>query len=190
MNMDYVHQIQSVHEVKVALCYLLVKIGVPITETDLYGIVFDTEFINYFLYSAAIEELIINDSIARVKIDGTDYIELREKGIQAAELLKKNVQFRFRKHLLEAAYKYNFEREVKNTVEIEITKLPKGYDVTATLDGKHLRLMKLSLYAPDEDQAEFLSFQIRENPIEFYRTIINTLTMNKRPELVIDEEKV
>jgi hypothetical protein len=193
MNFDYLHEIQTVHEVKVALCYLLAKIGFRIPEKELYGIVFNIEFINYFLYTAAMDELIVNDSVARVNIDGEDYIELHDKGAQAAEVLKKDVQFRFRKHLLEAAYNYVFEREVNAAVTVTTDKLPepqKGYTVTAALNDGNFELMKLSLYAPDDDQAEYLSFQIRENPLEFYKTVLNTILMSRRPVIEIDESKV
>jgi hypothetical protein len=190
MNLDYVNEIGTVHEVKVALCYLLARVDGKIPERDLYRIIFDIEFVNYFLYTSAIEELIIHKTIFRENIDGTEYILLGDKGREAAEVLKKNVQFRFRKHLLEAAYRYTAERSSERAAKVSISKRESGYSVKAIFGDEKLELMNIDLYAPDEDQAEYLAFQIREDPIEFYKTVINSLLFAKRPEIKIDEDKV
>jgi hypothetical protein len=190
MNLDYVNEIQTVHEVKVALCYLLEKIGGKIPEKDLYEIVFDTEFINYFLYAEALDELIANDSTARETLSGVSYIELHDKGREAADILKKDVQYRFRKHLLEAAYRYKFESSVKSTVTVKTEDIPNGCNVIAIIGDSKLELMKISLYAPDKEQADFLSSQICENPTEFYRTVIDSLLKNKRPPINFEEKEI
>jgi hypothetical protein len=190
MDLSYVNELKNVYEVKVALCYLLEKIEYRLTENELNEIVFNNEFINYFLYASALEELIINDSIARVYDNENVYIELREKGKEAAKLLKKDVSFRFRKHLLESAFKYNSEKSVNGAVTVSIKKRESGYSVEAVFGDKNLELMRISLYAPDEDQAEYLKFQIREDPNEFYKTIIESLIFSKRPTIEIKEEQV
>jgi hypothetical protein len=190
MEIEYHNELHTVHEVKIAVCYLLEKIMSRITEKQLYEIIFDIEFINYFLYAPAIEELIVNDSIARVNYDGTDYIELREKGKKAAEELKKTVHYHYRKKLLEIAFRYNSEKSVDDTVKVSYKKETSGYKVEAVYGDKNLELMQLSLYAPDEEQAEFLKFQIRENPLEFYKTVINSLLFSKRPITEIKEDLV
>ncbi|MDR0987113.1 MAG: DUF4364 family protein [Ruminococcus sp.] len=188
--MDLGYELKNVYEVKVAICYLLEKIEYRLRENELNEIVFNNEFINYFLYASAIEELIINDSIARVYDNEIPYIELRDKGREAAKTLKKDVQFRFRKHLLESAFRFNSEKSVDSDVTVFATKRESGYSVEAVFGDKNLELMRLSLYAPDEDQAEYLKFQIREDPNEFYKTVIESLIFAKRPTIEITEEMV
>jgi hypothetical protein len=171
MYLDYVNELHTVYEVKVALCFLLEKIPVKVPEQELDKLIFDLDFINYFLYAEALEELIINDSLARVN----GFIELREKGREAADVLKKSVHFHYRKRLVEAAFRYNFEREVEQTVKVSIEKANAGVNVNAVIGDGKLELLKMSVYAPDMEQAEFISSKIKANPVEFYRTVLDTL---------------
>lgn len=190
---NYYPEINSVFHVKVMLCYILDRINKPVIEEKLYEIVVNSEVINYFYYTEAIGELINNGSVSRTEKDGKTYIILNEKGKLGSDYFNNYIPQYFHKRLLKAAYSL-FSRLVReNETEITITGSSSGYDVNCSVKDVSFDLMRISLYAPDLEQAEVIKDKILLNPAKFYQNVIEYALNNNendiKSEYLINKKK-
>lgn len=188
MNEFAAAELNSVHDVKVLLCYLLYKLNCPVTEAQLYEIVLDSEVINYFFYTEAMESLLKNGSVRKLSRDGEAYIELEEKGRFGADYFNESIPYYFRKKLLKAALCYFAKLRRESEADIDIVPTDNGCEVNCTIRDTDFALMKLSLYAPDEDQAKLIKEKILLDPTGFYSMIIGFALENKEEPVEVDTD--
>ncbi len=179
-------EFNSVHGVKVLLCFLLNRINRDITEEQLYEIALDSEVINYFYYTEALAVLLKNESVKRTERDGKTYIELEEKGRQGADYFNDTIPHYFRKQLLKAAMYYFARLDRESKADMEIIPTNNGCEVSCTIKDMNFDIMRLALYAPDEEQAKLIRDKIMLDPNEFYRKIIGFALENEEEKLEIN----
>ncbi len=179
-------EMYSAHDVKVMLCYLLDKLKNPVTEEQLYEIVQESEIINYFYYTEAMGDLLKNESVVRVERNGEIYIEATEKGKYGAEYFNDSIPYYFRKKLLKTAMYYFARLKRESEADIEITEVANGCEVNCRIKDTNFDLMRISLYAPDYDQAKVIKDKILLNPTDFYSRIIGFALENEEEQIKID----
>ena len=188
MNEFSAAELNDLHDVKVLLCYLLNKLNCPVTEGQLYEIVLDSEVINYFFYTEALEALLKNGSVKKVSRDGEVFIELEEKGRFGADYFNETIHSYFRKRILKAALYYFAKLRRESETDIEIVPTGNGCEVNCTIKDTGFDLMRLSLYAPDEEQARLIKEKIMLDPAEFYRRVIGFALENKEEKVEVDPD--
>lgn len=181
-------ELNSVHDVKVLLCYLLDKLKCPVTESQLYEIALNSEIINYFYYTEAMEALIKNGSVRKVIRGEETYIELEEKGRFGADYFNGSIPYYFRKRLLKEALYYFARIKRESEADIDIVTTDNGCEVKCTIKDTGFDLMRLSLYAPDEDQAQLIKEKIMLDPAGFYSMVIGFALENKEEAVEIPSE--
>ena len=181
-------ELNSVHDVKVLLCYLLGKLKEPVTEEQLYEIVVDSEVINYFNYTEAIDSLIKNNSVSKVTDGGKTYIKLEEKGRFGADYFNDTIPYYFRKELLKSALYYFAKLKRESAAETDIKTFESGCEVNCRIKDKDFDLMKLSLYAPDEEQAKLISDKIMLDPAGFYSKVMEYVLENEEEKIDLPNE--
>lgn len=181
-------EFNSLHGVKALLCFLLNRINRAVTEEQLYEIVLDSEVVNYFFYTEALETLMKNQSVKRTVRDGKTYIELEEKGKQGADYFNDTIPYYFRKQLLKAAMYYFSRLDRESSTDMEIVSTENGFEVRCALRDANFDVMRLSLYAPDEEQARLVREKIMLDPNGFYRKIIGYALENEEEDLEINAE--
>lgn len=179
-------ELNSVHDVKVLICYLLDKLNRPVTEEQLYEIALDSEVINYFYYTEAMGELLKNKSVIRVVRGSETYIEPTEKGRFSADYFNESIPYYFRKQLLKTAMYYFSRLERESEADIEIAETPNGCEVNCKIRDTSFDLMRISLYAPDFDQAKLIKEKILLNPADFYSKVIGFALENEEEQIKID----
>ena len=184
MNEFTAAELNSVHDVKVMLCYLLDKLKCPVTESQLYEIALDSEVINYFFYTEAMDSLLKNGSVRKIQNDGETYITLEEKGRLGADYFNEYIPHYFRKYLLKSALYYFAKIRRESETDIEILPTHNGCEVNCTIKDTGYDLMRISLYAPDENQANLIREKIMLDPAGFYSRVIGFALENK--EEIID----
>ncbi|MCH5349153.1 MAG: DUF4364 family protein [Oscillospiraceae bacterium] len=172
MNDFYITETDSAHAAKVLLCFVLEKLNRPIEEKQLYEVAMDSGVVNYFYYTEALDDLLKNGSVSRQEHDGSVYIVLEEKGRWGADYFNDTVPYYFRKQLLTAALRYFAKLRREDEADIEIIPEDNGCKVRCTIKDGKLELMKLDLYAPDDDQAQLIKEKIMLDPTGFYSRII------------------
>lgn len=188
MNDFVIAESNSVHAVKVLLCFLLERLKHPVNENQLYEIVMDSEVINYFYYMQALDELLKNGSVTKTENGGSTYIKLEEKGRLGADYFNDTVPYYFRKKLLKAALSYFSRLRRESETDIEIAPTKGGCEVRCTIRDDCSDLMKIALYAPDEEQARLIKEKILLAPEEFYRRVIGFVLDNEEKLPDIDSQ--
>ncbi len=179
-------EMYSAHDVKVMICYLLDKVKDPITEDQLYEIVQESEIINYFYYTEAMGALLKNESVVRVERDGKTYIEATEKGKFGAEYFNDSIPYYFRKKLLKTAMYYFARLRRESEADVEINEVSNGCEVNCKIRDTSFDMMRISLYAPDYDQAKLIRDKIMLDPIGFYSRVIGYALENEEEKIKID----
>lgn len=179
-------EMYSAHDVKVMICYLLDKLKNPVTEEQLYEIVQESEIINYFYYTEAMGDLLKNESIVQIERNGAIYIEATEKGKYGAEYFNDSIPYYFRKKLLKTAMYYFARLKRESEADIEITEVSNGCEVNCTIKDTSFDLMRISLYAPDYDQAKVIKDKILLNPTDFYSKVISFALENEEEQIKIN----
>lgn len=188
MNDYNTAELNSAHLVKVLICYLLERLKQPVTESQLYEIAVESGVVNYFYYTEALESLLENHSLTRTERDGKIYIESTEKGRFGADYFNDTVPLYFRKEILKAALYYFARLERESSTDISITKTDNGCEVNCTVGDTDYDLMRISLYAPDAEQAELIKEKIMLDPAEFYRKVLGYALENKEEQIEVDTE--
>jgi hypothetical protein len=179
-------ELSSVHDVKIAVCYMLDKLGRPVTEEQLYEIVLNSEVVNYFHYTEAFGELISSGAVSKKVIDGTEYVVLEDKGHLSAEYYNEFVPYHFRKRLLAAALSFFAKIKRQSDAEINVTDVDNGCEVECRIKDTDFDLMTLRLYAPYRDQEEVIKEKIILNTIGFYKKVISFVLDNTEEQFDID----
>ena len=182
-------EINSAFHVKVMLCFILNKINRTVTEKQLYEIVLDSEIINYFYYAEAITELVENGAISR-EINGDEtYIILNEKGKFGSEYFNSYIPEFFHKKLLKSAYSLFSRLAYENETDFDITQTDNGYEINCTIKDISYDLMRITLYAPDVEQANVIKENILKSPTKFYQKVIEFALDNSEDEFDADITK-
>ncbi|MDE6764132.1 MAG: DUF4364 family protein [Oscillospiraceae bacterium] len=186
MNDYNTAELNSAHLVKVLICYLLERLKQPVTEGQLYEIAVESGVVNYFYYTEALEGLLENRSLTRTERNGEIFIVPTEKGRFGADYFNDTVPLYFRKEILKAALYYFARLERESSADISITETDNGCEVNCTVGDANYDLMRVSLYAPDSEQAELIKEKIMLDPAEFYRRVLGYALENKEEHIEVD----
>lgn len=179
-------EMTSVHSVKILICYLLTKLDRPVAEEQLLEIAEDSGVINYFYLSEAIEDLLKTGAVSAENTDGGRIFRIEEKGRMGSDYFNRYIPITFRRSILSSAYSYFAKIRRENECRCEICHSGNGFSVSFSIGDESLELMKLALYAPDEEQAEHIAERIKRNPTGFYQSVIRLMLENPEEETQVD----
>ncbi|MGN1416719.1 MAG: DUF4364 family protein [Oscillospiraceae bacterium] len=179
-------EMTSVHSVKILLCYLLTKLDRPVAEEQLLEIAGDSGVINYFYLSEAIEDLLRTGAVSAENTDEGRIFRIEEKGRMGSDYFNRYIPMTFRRSILSSAYSYFAKIRRENECRCEMSPSGNGFSVSFSIGDASLELMKLSLYAPDEEQAEHIAEKIKRNPTGFYQSVIRLMLENPEEETEVD----
>lgn len=179
-------EFNSVHGVKLLLCFLLNRLDRDVPEEQLYEIALSSGVINYFYYTEALDGLLENNSVKKRERDGVCYICLEKKGRLGADYFNDSIPYFFRKQLLKTAVYYFARLKRETLADTEILPTKNGFEVSVAIRDADFDVMRLSLYAPDEEQAGLIREKIMLDPNGFYRKIIGFALENREEEQKID----
>lgn len=165
------------YQVKILLCYLLLKLKKRVGPQQLYEIAVGSGILNYFFYTEAVGEM-ESEGLAVLEEEG---YRLEEKGRLCADLCGRYVLRSFREKLLREALLYFSRIRRENEIECICTPSENGYLVKCRVPDVAEDLMELTLFAPDLEQAELLKAQIMKNPTGLYARIMG-YAMNLQEE--------
>ncbi len=189
-NLDYNYpEINSAFHVKIMLCFILNKINRTVTEKQLYEIVLDSEIINYFYYAEAITELVENGSITKETNGDETYIILNDKGRHGSEYFNSYIPEFFHKKLLKSAYSLFSKLAHENETDFDIIQTENGCEINCTIKDISFDLMRITLYAPDIEQADVIKEKILKSPAKFYQKVIEFALDNTEDDFDVDIAK-
>ena len=137
-------EMNSVHSVKILLCYILDKLNRTVTEEQLRLISEDSGVISYFFFSDALEELIANGSVEVTEEDGRRIISITEKGRLGSEYFNRYIPLVFRKKLLHSAFSFFVREENEGMCSCDISDNEDGSTVSFRLRDGNTELISMS----------------------------------------------
>ena len=171
--------LDDVYEAKILLAYFMFQMDRPFTPMQLYEICDASGVMDYFIYTAAVTDMIKSGLIDVVIDGGIEQYVLSEKGKAGAEDFKEVVLPSVRKKIYATGLMFFARLKNERDVTFEITEHGKGYLVRCRCCDGDTPLMDISLYAPDLDQAEFIKAKINANPSLFYSNVIDYIIDNQ-----------
>ncbi len=149
--------------VKILICYLLQKLGTPVSEERLVEILTDDQTVNYFLLMTTFAEL---KRLGHVEKQGNGYV-LTELGQKTAGELSGELPMTLRERVLCQAGETERRRRRRDETATGIAETEDGWRVDFSFHDEELEFMKLSLYAPDREQA----LQLQDGLLRQYQDI-------------------
>ena len=182
---DEMKNVSEVYQVQILLAYFLNQINQLCTPQQLLEIATGDGIVNYFVYVEAVSQMQSAGTIELAEVEGEQIYRLTEKGKTVAEAFKHQVPKSFRDKIYAAGLRLFARLKNERDVTFKTEKVEKGYAVHCNCTDNGLKLMEMTLFAPDEEQAEFIKAKIRMNPSEFYCKVLDYIIDNKEydPEL-------
>ena len=120
-----------------------------------------------------------NGTLELAEIEGTNYYRLTEKGIEGAEKFKKLVPKSFRDKIYAAGLRLFVKLKNDRDVSFDIKPAKRGYNVHCRCCDDDMVLMDITLYAPDQEQANYIKSKIQMNPTDFYCRVVDYIIENE-----------
>ena len=171
--------VSEVYQVQILLAYFLNQINHLCTLNQLLEIATGDGIVNYFVYTEAVSSMLDNGVIEQVEIEGTTYYRLTEKGRVGSETFKKQVPKSFRDKIYASGLRLFARLKNERDVSFNVEKTDKGYMVNCKCMDNEIPLMDITLFAPDEEQANYIKAQIKMNPTDFYCNVLDFIISNK-----------
>lgn len=175
---------------QILLAYFLSRIDQLCTPNQLIEIATGEGIVNYFDYIAAVDAMLENGTMELAEIEGTEYYRLTEKGRTGAESFKKQVEKSLRDKIYASGLRLFAQLKNERDVSFEVSPEQNGYNVRCQYKDGDLTLMDIQLYAPDEDQANYIRSKIKMNPADFYCKVIDYIIENDEyvPSVLNEDE--
>ena len=169
----------EVYRVQILLAYFLNRINQLCTPNQLTEIATGEGIVNYFDYTAAVSAMMENGTLEIAEVEGTEYYRLTEKGRAGAESFKKQVEKSLRDKIYASGLRLFAQLKSEMDISFDVTKAENGYNVGCKYTDGDMTLMDIQLYAPDEEQANFIRSKIKMNPTDFYCRVIDYIIENE-----------
>ena len=163
-------------EVRLMICYLLYRVGEPMSFTQLNETFQRDGLVNYFEFAQTLEWLCQTDHVkVNTLPDGTAVYSLQELGVQTARTFERSLPRSVREKAVESALQLltRARREQENLIEIQ--KVQDGFQLRIRMIDIGSDLMDLALFVPTMKECEQMKEHFLEDPISFYQGVLTML---------------
>lgn len=179
----------DIYAVKVLICYFLNQINRPVSPRQLTEIATGDGIVNYFFFMEAISSMLETGMVTLEDLNGSPEYVLQEKGKRCAVEFKSIVPKSFRDRIMSAGMQFFARLKNESMVKVTISEHEHGCTLDcACMDANDVALMKLSLFAPDKEQAELMRDKLMLNPAAFYGKVVDFLLENEKQEFLPPED--
>ena len=168
--------IRDMLDVKCLILFVMKNVQYPLTLQKIYELCFQDDKLSYFDLSIAVPQMVESGHLAQVERDQYCITPL---GVEAEEATRSSVAIPVQRRALQAIDAYNRQCQRERLIETAVRQNEKGeYIVELELHDPIGRLMKLELFAPDEQQAKALEKNYRLRAERVYRALMSELQKN------------
>lgn len=171
--------VTEIYRVQILLAYFLNQINQLCTPNQLTEIATGEGIVNYFDYTAAVTAMLENGTLELAEIDGTEYYRLTEKGAAGADDFKKQVPKSLRDKIYASGLRLFAKLKNERDITFDISPNDRGYNVHCKCCDGNIVLMDINLFAPDEEQANYIKSKIQMNPTDFYCKVVDYIIENE-----------
>ena len=160
------------YEIKLLICYLLSTISEPLTDDQLNFIFQSEGLVNYFSYTVSLKELLESGHIVMIDLGDEKRYKVTALGLDSSRKLQSSLPRSLKDKVVEVALQLLTRLERKKNVDITLKRVNDGYLVECRILDVGSDLMKLSMYANNETQAEIMKLNFEKQIDLLYRTIL------------------
>lgn len=161
------------NDIRILICYILASVNAPLSGEDISRILQGKALANYFEASDALAAL---EKLGNVERDGFGCYTVTKTGREIADSLDATLPLSVRDKALEAAVTLLADARAERENRVDIAETEKGYRVDCHISGGEMELMSISLYVPDEAQAEMVKRNFHRDPAGVYKLLLSSLT--------------
>ena len=165
----------SSQHVKLMVCYILARIGKPISRDDMLSLLQYEEIANYFEVVQAIDDLNKGGTIRRTDAPFEEY-EITNDGEEVVAELYRDLPYTMREKALKAAIKMMARNRSEAENRVEMVETDVGVNVTCSVMDIDRPILTVTLLVPDMDQANLVKETFLDNPLKVYSGSIALLT--------------
>lgn len=179
--------VTTAHEIIILVCYLMHKIGRPVTYEQLSQALMSQQLVNYFEFADAMSSL---EKSGHILGDPDRRWRLSPLGERTAKTFEDTLPMAVRERAVAALEKIlvRLRREQENQVEIQ--KQEDGYTVTLTITDIGSDLLRVSIFMPTLEECNSIRRRFLNDPTYIYKGIFALLTGDTRTvgELVSSQD--
>ena len=171
--------IRSKSEIRTLICYMFTTVDKPMTKEIVINSLLQKGLTNYFEATTAFDDLVNAENLKKISEDSELYT-YTENTILISKQLEDTLSNSSKDKACECALSLLEQTRIEKENTVDIEKCDNGYEVTFTISGGEMDLMKLTLYVPQIEQARRIRKNFYNNPELFYEITIAMLTKNKK----------
>lgn len=167
---------------KLLILYIIDKISVDLTNSQITQVVLETDIMNYFVLQQFLSELLEAKFLTTYKESKKEYYCITQKGFEILESLidkiPQDTGSKINKYIQKNKSKILSKTEIKASF-----KKQNEYEfiVNLRVDENRTNLINLSLNVSSEKQAKLICDNWRKNASYMYAEIIDSLIAEKKP---------
>lgn len=170
--------VRSKTEIRTLICYIFDRVGIPMKKETIITALQQKGLANYFECSSSFDELYKSKNIEFVDEEKMLYF-ITDSGKLIARQLEDTLAYTVKEKACECTLSLLEKERIEKENVVTITKVDNGYNVTCSISGGDMDLLKFTLYVPDINQARIVRKSFHKNPQQFYNVVIAMLTRNK-----------
>ncbi|MBQ8860172.1 MAG: DUF4364 family protein [Ruminococcus sp.] len=170
--------VRSKTEIRTLICYIFDRVSVPMKKETIVTALQQKGLANYFECSSSFDDLCKSKNLELVDEEKKLYF-ITDSGKLIARQLEDTLAYTVKEKACECTLSLLEKERIEKENVVTITKVDNGYNVTCSISGGDMDLLKFTLYVPDINQARIVRKNFHKNPQQFYNTIIAMLTRNK-----------
>lgn len=163
-------------EVKILVCYLMDKLGVPMSFEQLNEILLGTGFVNYFEFAEAVSELSRTGHLTTTQSpDGTTLYQISDVGCATSRTFSKTLPLTVRERTLDCARQVIQLQKRLDEIQVRYRPAPDGYILSVKMKDVGTDLLNLNIFIPTEEECLAIRERIYRDPALVYQVVLTTL---------------
>ena len=168
------------YEIRILICWLLYKMKMPITSSQLSSALLGENLVNYFEVTCALGELLSSGHLTEVKTERQQgYVSLTELGQKTAETFSKSIPRTVREKAIDALSQCVLQERFAKENRAEIIETSDGFRLELSLKDVGNDLMSVALYVPTREVCETMKKHFISDPTVLYRAVLSVLMESK-----------
>lgn len=163
-------------EIRILICYLLEKIGQPMTFGQMNDALQSEGLVNYFEYAEAVAQLTASGHL----VPGEGGYALSDLGRRTALTFERDLPLSVREKAVNSARQSLLRQRIERENRVETQKVENGYLLTMRICDGESDLMRVSLFVPTEQRCRQIRERFLSDPTSLYRGVV---------ALLLDEER-
>ena len=160
------------NEIKTLICYLLRRIDAPLSVEQLREILVSEGIANYFDVSESIAELMRTGNVTSDFVGQDEILHLTPGGQEALSELLQEIPKSVREQALSAALEAVTKARNAEQTRIDVEPCGSGFYVTFHISDGTDDLMRITLYAVDQQQVRKMKDNFLKDPVHVYSGIL------------------